>query len=758
MKNYNYYALHYHMKKCGTRTVIENILSYSKFSKNKFALIESGKQANYNTEKKIKHIKIPEIDYNEKKFSSLIELKKYANKVAKKIENSMDFSKQCILHSHNVNLFKNSYLGIAILILAKKYPSKLIVLMQVHDFAEDSRPNQLNFLLNATGKYNQKLAGELAYPTAKNIFYLTINNRDKLLLSKIGIEKNRIFLFANAVDTKSLEQKPIKNNELINYIKKFAKKNGFYFDSKRKNIVYPVKLIKRKNVLESILILRLLNSIKKEYQLLITLDANSKEDANYSNKIKKFVKNEKLPVTIGFGWEIINPSKRVFEKNKIKEFIIPDLFYHSKSIITTSKLEGFGFTFLEGWLSNKQVVGRKINFIQKDFENKGIKFPGFYERIEINGIDFKDITDEEKIRVIKNYEKYDLLKYPQIKNTIFEIISPSKKIINNNKKIIKSVYSIKNYHLLLEKIINKSHKISIKSKKRIKKVDNYFLINYFKPKKEKKIIITDIDGTIVDNTYSLKKIKPVVEKIKKDKTILCFCTSKSFFELEHFRKKLNNKHPFILENGSAIFLPKNYFSFKIDKKILKKFNIKKIRRIQDFDIIELNVSHKETINAIKTIQKKLNFHTKIYSKLAVDEIQKITNLPKNMAKLSKIKNYADGLFVPKMTKQKINEIKKQAKKIGFNAKEGGRFVGINNGGDKGTSTKILLYLFKKEMGEIFSIGAGDSENDFEMLKEVNQAYLIKNKKNIEKRAKKEIKNLIFINKPAPNGWAQIFNK
>jgi len=34
-------------------------------------------------------------------------------------------------------------------------------------------------------------------------------------------------------------------------------------------------------------------------------------------------------------------------------------------------------------------------------------------------------------------------------------------------------------------------------------------------------------------------------------------------EIEYYRKKLDNNHPFISENGGGIFIPKGYFPFDL---------------------------------------------------------------------------------------------------------------------------------------------------------------------------------------------------
>jgi len=41
---------------------------------------------------------------------------------------------------------------------------------------------------------------------------------------------------------------------------------------------------------------------------------------------------------------------------------------------------------------------------------------------------------------------------------------------------------------------------------------------------------------------------------------VCFCTSKSRTEIEKYNAELNVSFPFIAENGSAIYIPRGYFS------------------------------------------------------------------------------------------------------------------------------------------------------------------------------------------------------
>jgi mannosyl-3-phosphoglycerate phosphatase len=79
---------------------------------------------------------------------------------------------------------------------------------------------------------------------------------------------------------------------------------------------------------------------------------------------------------------------------------------------------------------------------------------------------------------------------------------------------------------------------------------------------KKPIIFTDLDGTLLDySTYSFEKALPALQLLKEKDIPLIICSSKTKKEIEYYRKKLDNHHSFISENGGGIFIPKGYFGF-----------------------------------------------------------------------------------------------------------------------------------------------------------------------------------------------------
>ena len=264
----------------------------------------------------------------------------------------------------------------------------------------------------------------------------------------------------------------------------------------------------------------------------------------------------------------------------------------------------------------------------------------------------------------------------------------------------------------------------------------------------KKIVFTDLDGTLLDGfSYSFKKALPYLKILKEKKIPVIFCTCKTQTENEYFQKELRNNAPFIAENGGAIFLPKNYFSFSFPYSKPSK----------NYFIIELSEPYKKLKAILNKIKKETKFKIKGFGDMSAKEVAKDSGLSLEMAKLAKKKNYNESFkFQESAEKEKI--LFEKIKKAGFNFTHGGRYYNIfGKNADKGKAVKILAKLFKKEFGKIKTIGIGDSLNDLSMLKVVDVPILVKNKNGIW-NPKIRFQKLHRINGIGPEGWIKGIEK
>ena len=122
----------------------------------------------------------------------------------------------------------------------------------------------------------------------------------------------------------------------------------------------------------------------------------------------------------------------------------------------------------------------------------------------------------------------------------------------------------------------------------------------------KPIIFTDLDGTLLDReTYSFEPAEPALDLIRQKDIPLVLSSSKTRAEIELYRRKLENDHPFISENGGAVFIPKDYFSFQFPYD----------RELDGYFVLELGTFYLQIIEVLESIKKETGIPIKGFSDL-----------------------------------------------------------------------------------------------------------------------------------------------
>ncbi len=74
------------------------------------------------------------------------------------------------------------------------------------------------------------------------------------------------------------------------------------------------------------------------------------------------------------------------------------------------------------------------------------------------------------------------------------------------------------------------------------------------------IVVTDVDDLPFDAEGRLRPSAAALRDLDRYRIPLIFWSSRTRAEIEPIREELGNRHPFFVENGSALYLPRNYFA------------------------------------------------------------------------------------------------------------------------------------------------------------------------------------------------------
>lgn len=262
------------------------------------------------------------------------------------------------------------------------------------------------------------------------------------------------------------------------------------------------------------------------------------------------------------------------------------------------------------------------------------------------------------------------------------------------------------------------------------------------------IIFTDLDATLLDYyNYSFEPALPALKIIKEKNIPLIICSSKTKREIEYYRKKLGNTHPFISENGGGIFIPKNYFKFQIsDSRCITE-------KSTDYHIIKLGAQYSDLRKAIEVLKKE-GFKIMGFGDMSAKEISEAAGITIKEAKMAKERDF-DEPFMFKGSNEEFKKLRDAIEKKGFNVTQG-RFFHILGNSDKGKAVSILINLYKKKYDKIISIAIGDSPNDISMLKNADYPIIVK-KPDGSYETQIDIPHLIKAEGIGPEGWNKAFS-
>lgn len=227
------------------------------------------------------------------------------------------------------------------------------------------------------------------------------------------------------------------------------------------------------------------------------------------------------------------------------------------------------------------------------------------------------------------------------------------------------------------------------------------------------VIFSDLDGTLLDHeTYSFDAARPALERLRRDGVPLVLCTSKSRAEIEPLRARMHNVHPFVSENGGAVFIPDGYFPFGIER----------AERRDDFLVVPIGDEYADLVATLARASEASGVPVRGFAQMTDEEVAFATGLPLEQAHLARRREFDEPfeILAPERASALVAAIEREGKRW----TAGGRFHHIMGASDKAVAVRLLATLYRRRLGAVTTVGVGDAPNDASFLREVDTAILI----------------------------------
>lgn len=258
------------------------------------------------------------------------------------------------------------------------------------------------------------------------------------------------------------------------------------------------------------------------------------------------------------------------------------------------------------------------------------------------------------------------------------------------------------------------------------------------------IIFTDLDGTLLDlKTYSYLPALDALRRLMRERVPLVFCSSKTRAEQQRYQAAIGIREPMIVENGSAIFIPQNYFARPFQSRQTK----------DGYEVIEAGDSAEKIRSLLDAVRKQTGARLKTFSEMSLEELCQVTNLNSEAALRAKRREYSETIL-GEMSEAEMSSFVEALQSRGLSSIRGSRFHTIVSAGvDKGKAVELLTALFREEMGDVRTAGIGDSPNDEAMLAAVDLPFLLQ--KPDGSRENMSIARLKIVDGAGPVAWNRL---
>jgi mannosyl-3-phosphoglycerate phosphatase len=234
-------------------------------------------------------------------------------------------------------------------------------------------------------------------------------------------------------------------------------------------------------------------------------------------------------------------------------------------------------------------------------------------------------------------------------------------------------------------------------------------------------IFTDLDGTLIRHEdYSFAPVKSLLRKLQFKHIPVVLASSKTRAEIEHYRREMKLADPFIVENGGAIVIPKDYF----ESRYLRRHQVH-LRSQANSVCVELGRPYAELVQALTEIRAEARVPLVGFHEMDLDQIIEHTCLNRQQARLAAQREYDEPFLISgNPSPETVRKVRQLAIRQGFRVVKGGRFYHLTGKSNKGRAVRVLIQLYRMAHQIQVFIGLGDSENDLSLLQNVTIPILM----------------------------------
>jgi mannosyl-3-phosphoglycerate phosphatase len=223
------------------------------------------------------------------------------------------------------------------------------------------------------------------------------------------------------------------------------------------------------------------------------------------------------------------------------------------------------------------------------------------------------------------------------------------------------------------------------------------------------IVFTDPDGTLLDH-----RAHPCIPSCEGFRALgdhnvpLVLCSSRTRAELEIIQQEFHFRHPFITENGGAVYLPRGYFSASPAP-----------ADVSGYDVIRFGEPHQHVVETLRRTAEVQAIEVRAFNEMSVQEVADECGLTLSEARLAQLRECGEPFRILSSDPGVHSRLMSALRRAGLQIVNGGRFHHASFGADVRRSVQALTSLYRQRFGGVVTVGVSSGLTHPSLLREVD---------------------------------------
>jgi mannosyl-3-phosphoglycerate phosphatase len=229
------------------------------------------------------------------------------------------------------------------------------------------------------------------------------------------------------------------------------------------------------------------------------------------------------------------------------------------------------------------------------------------------------------------------------------------------------------------------------------------------------IVFSDVEALLESPACVSEEVERVRGTVIARHVPVVLCSTRTRAELEFVQRRLGICHPFVCENGAAIYVPRGYFDFDLPN----------ARAASGYQVVEFGRPYRDVVRALREHARRLEIDIVGFDDSSVEDVAHDCHVSLQQARLAKLREYGEPFRIVSRRPDQRTRLFRALAASGFGCAAGGRYEHVGAAADEASAIRLLCEWYGRAYGSVATIGLGDPVRDSGLLQAVEVPVLVR---------------------------------